>query len=207
MILVLASMVLYGIIHSLLAGQVKPWFQRQFGERTYHGLYRLFFNVTAVITLIPTMLLMVTQGENIVWEIDSMWGPVIFIVQIIGVIGLVVSLLQIDLGQFAGTAQLRAYLNDAPLPMTDEPLQTGGLYRFVRHPLYLFSMLAIWSVMSMSEAYLGFCLGATLYFVVGSFYEEKRLIRQFGDSYIAYQKQVAWLIPFVKVSGSSANKT
>lgn len=206
-ILVFMSMVLYGVVHSFLAGRFKLWFQDQFGEYVFHGLYRLFFNLMSIITLLPTLALMMSQGDKIVWEIDSSLHPLIVSVQIIGIVGLIVSLLQIDLGRFVGTKQLQAFLNDEQLPLPDESLQTRGLYRFVRHPLYLFSILAIWSVMSMSEAYLGFCLGATLYFVIGSYYEEKRLVRAFSNSYTDYQKQVPWLIPFVKYPYFPRNKT
>jgi len=199
MILVLISMLIYGLFHTLLAGQFKTWFQRQFGDRVFYGLYRLIFNLLAVITLAPAYLLMSIQERNTLWEIPTNSQPILLIIQVISGIGLIVSLLQIDLLRFLGLRQLMAYFNDAPLPLPNENLQIRGLYRIVRHPLYLFSIVSIWSVSIMSDVYLGFCVGATLYFVVGSFYEERRLVKTFGESYIEYQRQVPWLIPFVRL--------
>lgn len=199
MIIVLISMLIYGLFHTLLAGQFKTWFQQQFGDRVFYGLYRLIFNILAVITLIPAYLLMSIQESHIVWEIPTNLQSILLIIQAISGIGLIVSLLQIDLLRFLGLRQVMAYFNDAPLPLPNEKLQIRGLYKIVRHPLYLFSIVSIWSVSIMSDVYLGFCVGTTLYFVVGSLYEERRLAKTFGESYIQYQQQVPWLIPFVRL--------
>jgi protein-S-isoprenylcysteine O-methyltransferase Ste14 len=197
MIAVLIAMLIFGLIHSILAGrEIKTAFQRRFGDRACHGLYRIVYNGVTVMTLIPIAYLIVFAETRQVWQFDLRWELPLMIVQGIGLVGLVVSLLQIDLGRFLGTAQLRAYLSGAPLPLPPEPLQTSGLYAIVRHPLYLFSLLTIWPVTTMTDTYLGFCIGATLYFVIGSWYEERRLIGAFGDDYRAYQRRIPWLIPF-----------
>jgi protein-S-isoprenylcysteine O-methyltransferase Ste14 len=78
-----------------------------------------------------------------------------------------------------------------------EPLQTGGVYQLVRHPLYLFSLMVIWPLPAMTEAMLGFNIAATIYFTFGSLLEERRLVAIFGQDYITYQQRVPWLIPFI----------
>ena len=197
MILVLISVFTFGVIHTLTAGQFKRWFRDRFGERAYDGLYRVFYNILSLITLAPISLLFSLRPGDTVWVIDLRWEPLLLIIQAIGLIGLVISLLQIDLGRFLGISQLFAYLRGAPLPLPDEKLQTGGLYRFVRHPLYLFSILTIWPVTTMTQGYFGFCVGATLYFLIGSIYEERRLIRYFGQDYEDYRKRVSRIVPFI----------
>ncbi|NDJ62680.1 MAG: isoprenylcysteine carboxylmethyltransferase family protein, partial [Chloroflexi bacterium] len=119
-------------------------------------------------------------------------------VQIVGFAGLMISLLQIDLGQFTGLSQVLAYLNGERLPLPTEPLQTGGVYRLVRHPLYLFSLLLIWPMPIMTEALLAFNLVSTWYFAIGSLLEERRMLALFGDEYAEYRQRVPWLIPFVR---------
>ncbi len=195
---VLFSVFAFGVIHSLTAGQVKAWFRERFGDRAYYGLYRVFYNILSLIILAPISLLFSLSPGGIVWNIDLKYEPVLLTIQAIGLIGLVVSLVQIDLGRFIGITQFFAYMCGTPLPLPDEKLQTNGLYRFVRHPLYFFSILAIWPVTTMTEAYLGFCIGATLYFIIGSIYEERRLVHYFGTEYEEYRHRVPRLIPFLQ---------
>ncbi|MDX2076038.1 MAG: NnrU family protein [bacterium] len=198
MIAVLLAIVAFGFIHSILASQeAKSAFEEKFGERAYHGLYRLIYNGITIMTLLPVGALMISQSNRIVWQVEAPISILFLMLQGIGVIGLLISVLQIDGGQFLGTSQAIAYFTGAKLPLPKEPLSVKGVYAFVRHPLYLFSLMVLWFVPTMSEGYLGFCIGATLYFIIGSWYEEKRLIAYFGDEYRAYQKKVAWMIPFV----------
>lgn len=195
----LVLMIVFGISHSILAGHsFKQAFRARCGERVYQGVYRLFYNIVAVISLAPVAYLLAFHPGAEVWRIPSGWRPVLFIIQGIGLIGFVLSLLQIDLWRFAGISQIIAYLKGDDLPLPDELLQTRGVYALVRHPLYLFSLMLIWPVQTMNAMYLGFCLGATVYFIVGSLYEERRLAVAFGQPYEEYQRRVAWLIPGVR---------
>ena len=36
----------------------------------------------------------------------------------------------------------------------------------------------------------------TVYLIVGTYLEEKKLVREFGESYRSYQKKVSMLIPY-----------
>ncbi len=201
---VLFAMGLYGLFHSILASrEFKNAIKHRVGDQVYHGFYRLFFNVVAVVTFAPIAGLIVFREGNRVWQIDLQYEPLLLIVQVIGVLGFVVSLLQIDLSRFAGVRQAMAYFNDEPLPLADESLTTTGVYRLVRHPLYLFSLMLIWPVTTMTEAYLGFAIGATVYFLVGSIYEERRMLQNFGEAYQTYRERVPWMIPFLRFSNNS----
>lgn len=199
--IILLAMLGYGFIHTWLAGAFKPVFRSRFGDRAYEGLYRILFNVVAAAGLgaIGLAMILLDAREPVIWVLPASLEPVLIVVQGIGIAGAVVSLLQIDLGRFTGLSQLRAYLAGEPLPLPPEPLRVTGVYRWVRHPLYLFSLMALWPVTVMRGAYFGFCLGATIYFVIGSLYEERRMVAAFGEAYRAYQRQTPWLIPFVRL--------
>lgn len=199
LIIILIAMLIYGVFHSLMASdRLKSAFRQRMGQRTYQGLYRLFYNALALITLAPILLLVIFRSGSIVWSIPLDWEPLLLIIQAIGLIGLVISLLQIDLMRFAGLKQTHAYFTGGTLPLPLESMQTSGLYGFVRHPLYLFSLMVIWPVTSMTAAYLGFCIGATLYLLIGSIYEERRLIDAYGQEYRDYQARVPWMVPFMR---------
>ena len=76
-------------------------------------------------------------------------------------------------------------------------LQTGGLHQFVRHPLYFGTLLFIWSCFLLFPMWnnLIACLVITIYTIIGIKIEERKLIREFGDSYIIYSRNVPMLIP------------
>jgi protein-S-isoprenylcysteine O-methyltransferase Ste14 len=82
-----------------------------------------------------------------------------------------------------------------PKPM---PITVAGPYRWVRHPLYLFMILMIWSCPDLTRDRLLFNLLWTVWIVIGSYFEEIDLIAEFGDAYREYQKRVPMLVPFLK---------
>jgi protein-S-isoprenylcysteine O-methyltransferase Ste14 len=43
----------------------------------------------------------------------------------------------------------------------------------------------------------------TVYIIIGTKLEEKKLVLEFGEAYIKYQKEVPMLIPFTKVEKRS----
>ena len=204
MIPVLITMIAFSILHSLSAGdRPRAFFRRHWGDRAYHGLYRLIYNLFAALTLVPVFLALLFSPGAVIWSTES---PVAFIfigIQLTGLIGLLISLLQIDLARFAGLRQFIAYVRGEPLPLPAEPLQLRGVYQLVRHPLYLFSLLVIWPGPIMTEGLLAFNIAATLYFIVGSLLEERRMIAQFGQAYIDYQRRTPWIIPFPRRSLNS----
>ncbi len=78
------------------------------------------------------------------------------------------------------------------------PITVAGPYRWVRHPLYLFMILMIWSCPDLTTDRLLFNLLWTVWIVIGSHFEEIDLIAEFGDAYREYQKKVPMLIPLLK---------
>ncbi|MEO0562468.1 MAG: NnrU family protein, partial [Chloroflexota bacterium] len=188
-------MLFFAITHSILARlSVKGWFRTKMGEREYEGFYRILYNVVSVLTLLPAGLVLISDAGSIMWSVE---GPIAIgfrLLQLIGLVGLSLSILQIDGGRFIGTSQVVAYLTGEPLPLPPEPLQTGGVYRIVRHPLYLFSLMLLWFTPTMTSTSLVFVICATAYFMIGSWFEERTMIKLFGAPYQKYQrKQVKWM--------------
>ncbi|NWF68700.1 MAG: isoprenylcysteine carboxylmethyltransferase family protein [Chloroflexi bacterium] len=194
--IILLTLLIFAVPHSLLAGQnVKNWIRERLGARAYEGFYRIGYNVFATITLLPISALLVLAPGAPVWHIEgaALWP--LLALQAVGAVGFALSLLQIDLWRFAGVRQLLAYVRGEALPLADEPLQTHGVYSIVRHPLYLFSLLVMWPLGTMYESTLALNTAATLYFIIGSRLEERRMVAAFGQPYIEYQRRVPWLIP------------
>jgi methanethiol S-methyltransferase len=71
-----------------------------------------------------------------------------------------------------------------------------GPYLWVRHPLYFFMLVLIWSFPDVSLDRLLFNVLWTLWTVLGAYLEEKDLVAEFGDKYRHYQKTVPMLFPW-----------
>lgn len=193
------SMIGYGIFHSWLASiGLKTRIRALIGDRRFHGLYRAGYNVFAIVSLAPIFALVAVRPGTQVWQLTGLYPIFLVMVQGVGLIGLAMSLLQIDLGQFIGLTQLRAFMRKEALPLPQEILQFEGVYRLVRHPLYLFTLMVIWPMSSMSESLLAFNLLATVYFVAGSILEERKLVQAYGEVYRIYQRRTPALIPLVR---------
>ena len=74
-------------------------------------------------------------------------------------------------------------------------LRQPFLYRMVRHPLQLGLIIGFWATPDMTVGHLLFAAAMTTYSLTGLYFEEKALVRQFGDAYRHYQQTTPKLIP------------
>jgi protein-S-isoprenylcysteine O-methyltransferase Ste14 len=79
-------------------------------------------------------------------------------------------------------------------PSNRDALQLSGPYRFVRHPLYLGWILAVFGAAHMTGDRLAFAVMTTAYLFIAIPWEERSLLRVFGDEYARYQQHVRWRV-------------
>jgi protein-S-isoprenylcysteine O-methyltransferase Ste14 len=80
-------------------------------------------------------------------------------------------------------------------------LKRSGLLGVVRHPMYLALILYLWcQTFRTIDLVINTLL--TLYVLIGTWLEERKLILEFGEAYLEYQRQVPMLIPFAKRRGN-----
>ncbi|HDK37870.1 MAG TPA: hypothetical protein ENG92_02495 [Thiolapillus brandeum] len=180
----------YFIIHSLLASlRVKsyvadhwPWLM---------PWYRLFFNVVAVLLLaIPLFLIWVIGGETVfAWK--GIWWWLANGLVLAAVAGLIYSMRHYDGSEFLGLRQLR---EDERRVEDQEQFRISPLHQYVRHPWYFLGLVLIWT-RDMTAAMLVSAVLMTLYFILGSWLEERKLLIYYGDAYREYRQQVSGLLP------------
>ncbi len=67
----------------------------------------------------------------------------------------------------------------------------------VRHPMYLALILYLWcQTFRIMDLVVNALL--TLYVLIGTWLEERKLVLEFGEAYLQYQREVPMLIPFSK---------
>lgn len=195
-ILIFATFAVFALIHSMTAGiWLKDWLARRFSVRAVDGWYRLAYNSFAIMSFIPVFALLVLLPDWTLYEARPPWGLLCLALQALGSIGIVVALLTTDAWHFVGIRQVWEYLSGRQAIAGQTPLRTNGLYRLVRHPLYTFSLVIIWAIPHMTFNLLIFNISATIYFAVGSIFEERRLELAYGDEYRAYRRRVSRLFP------------
>lgn len=185
-----AAAVLYGLIHSLMAAtSLKQLVISVFGQAA-KKYYRLFYSISSVILLLPVLALPLLIPDKALYTIPAPYVYLTGAVQVVSVALLTYSVLQTGALQFIGIRQA--------LGMGDnDTLNTGGLYRYVRHPLYTFSLLFIWLTPTMTRNMLLLYAGITMYVFVGAIFEERKLLEKFGEDYRQYRKRTPFIIPFL----------
>ena len=108
---------------------------------------------------------------------------------------LIVAVLQTDTLSFVGLRQLFEEERSGKLI-------TSGLYHFIRHPLYTFGLLFIWLSPSVTVNSFVMYLALTIYIFVGAYFEEKKLLREFGQEYEEYKSVTPMIVPFLKFTGN-----
>jgi protein-S-isoprenylcysteine O-methyltransferase Ste14 len=73
--------------------------------------------------------------------------------------------------------------------------RTPGLYKLVRHPLYIGWLTIFWAAPIMTVAHLIFALATSAYILIAIRFEEHDLVTAFGDVYVDYRARTPMLIP------------
>jgi protein-S-isoprenylcysteine O-methyltransferase Ste14 len=80
---------------------------------------------------------------------------------------------------------------------------TGGFYKYARHPLYTAGLIFIWLLPSMTCNLLALNIGLTVYLFVGAYFEERKLLLEFGEAYAEYRRRTPMFVPFLHIPHKS----
>lgn len=183
---------LYGGLHSFLASTTaKRMAVRWIGPRG-KLFYRLFFVLISIVTFLPLLYLVARLPDRGIYVIDYPLSLLTSLIQLLGLAIALVSLVQTGLAHFIGVDLILDWVNN----IEREPVFiTTGVYRWVRHPLYTGSLLFLWAFPFMSWNLLAFNLGATAYFLIGSRFEENKLVNDYGQAYVNYRTRTPPFLP------------
>jgi len=187
----------FGAGHSMLAGaRGRGWLEHRFGQG-----HRLAYNAFAVAHILAVVAVgWVLLGDRpafglptpLVWSLHALSAA--------GVIAMVIFLRSYDTSRLIGTAQWRGHGED-----DDEPLNLNGPHRWVRHPLYVAGFMILWG-RALDPLGLHTALWGTAYLIVGTLFEERKLLARYGEAYAAYRRSVPMFIPWRKAGSARTRK-
>lgn len=181
---------LFGIQHSVMA---RESFKKRLERWIPPSLERSLFVLVAVLVLG----LLVWQWRplpDLVWSVENpLLRTLIYLLFGLGWVTMLLATYLIDHYELFGVRQVLLHLRGYRLlPQT---FKTPLLYQHVRHPMMVGFLAGFWAAPDMTLGHLIFALGMSGYILIGIFYEERDLLRQFGQQYRRYQCMVPRLVP------------
>lgn len=190
-IYIICASVLWGVVHSLLASHaVKDALRRIVGPLVFDRLYRFSYNLFSLASFFPIIAILYSFPDQPLYSIPSPWVYLTAVIQGLAAIALIAAVMQTGPFEFAGLTQLTEVGEGKPAELI-----TGGLYAAVRHPLYTGTLILIWLVPDMTVNRLTLFAVLTIYILVGAWFEERKLLKDFGPAYADYQAKTPMLIP------------
>jgi protein-S-isoprenylcysteine O-methyltransferase Ste14 len=173
--LLAGAWLLFALSHSFLAG---ARLERLFGRSS-----RLAYNFIAVVMTAIPLAMLVRYPAMLLWD-DPAWLQTTRTVVSVALLAAFMHTLKFySVGGFLG------------LQVDTWPLTFSPWHCWVRHPWYFLLLIFIWT-RAMTDMWLLSALCITLYLVVGSRLEERRLLRLHPGSYAQYAAIVPGLMPW-----------
>jgi methanethiol S-methyltransferase len=165
--------------------------------KNYYAFYRVFYILVSLTLIIPLIMYTAQADTNIILTYN-------YPLSIIRNVLLYGSLLiffwafffNYDSLTFFGIRQILNFGKPKKINPSEEIKRTG-LLGIMRHPMYFALIIFLWcQTFRIMDIVINMVL--TIYVLIGTKLEEKKLVLEFGDTYIKYQKDVPMLIPFSK---------
>jgi methanethiol S-methyltransferase len=130
----------------------------------------------------------------VVWSIQNeLLGKVLVAVSLLGFAMLLVASFLINHFELFGLQQVYMHVKGASA--SPIAFKSPGLYKLVRHPIYVGLLIFAWVTPVMTVGHLLFATGSLIYILIGVRFEERDLVDQFGETYKRYQQRVRGLLP------------
>lgn len=181
---------IYCVLHSVLASE---GLKRKLRQRmSNYKWYRLWYTLFAFVFLVVVLYYQISIPTIEVFAASNLLLVAGGIICSFGIVIMAICIRK----YFMNLSGLRSLVVE---DFSNE-LQITGIHRYIRHPLYLGTFGFIWGLFLLLP-YLSFLIAniaITLYTLIGIELEEKKLVNEFGSSYLDYQATVPKLIPFLK---------
>jgi methanethiol S-methyltransferase len=164
--------------------------------------YRLFFNLVAIVALVP----IVIYSRGVKGEVLFTWDGYLVVLKwalvAVGLLIFAAGSRHYDMLQFLGIRQIKAGTRHSLINKSGA-LDTSGVLGLIRHPYYTATVLLFWAS-DLDTTTLVINIVVTVYVVIGTLLEERKLRLEFGESYRRYQAGVSMFVPWKWAKGLAA---
>jgi protein-S-isoprenylcysteine O-methyltransferase Ste14 len=185
----------FGVFHSLtVSEEYERLARRAMGERAFATFHRLLFTAYSAAATAATLLYIGSLPDAPLYRIEGWPRLLLHAAQASG--AALLFLTPWDLWEFIGLRQLLRFLRREGAGSGERKrLFTGKAYGIVRHPIYLGCsiLLAFHPVQTRNS--IASTAAIVAYFYIGTFFEERRMERMFGEEYREYRKRVPRFLP------------
>lgn len=187
---------LFSVQHSLMA---RPFFKRWLTRLVPQPAERSTYVLASSVALALVFVFWQPLG-GLVWDVQTpFWRTFLYVLFAVGWLLIVSATFLIDHFDLFGMRQVWLHLMNKPYACLT--FATPGLYKWVRHPLYLGWLLAFWSTPTMTGTHLCFASLMSVYILTAVRLEERDLVQTLGDDYRRYRERVPMILPFTRRKG------
>lgn len=193
---------LFALQHLIMARQsFKRWWTRVIPEPMERSTFVLAANLCLVV-----LFFFWQPIPAIVWEIEGQILPWVFHASLLlGCLLVVYSSFLIDHFDLLGLRQVYCYFRNEPyVPV---PFKVSSLYKEIRHPMMLGILMVLWSTPVMTVGHFILSTGFSAFIFIGVWFEERDLMRDFGQAYAAYRQRTRMLVPSLRRKTASMPQT
>lgn len=182
-------LLLFAVQHSVMA---RPWFKRWWTKFVPPPIERSTFVLFSSLALI-VLYWQWRALPAVVWSLEGAAASLMVALFWTGWATVLISTFVISHFHLFGLTQVHYHFLGK---QAGEPqFETKAFYRLVRHPIMLGFIVAFWATPQMTMGHLLFAVATTGYILVALQFEERDLLRMFGEKYARYREEVRMLIP------------
>ena len=185
----------FALFHSLTVSErYERWARRAMGDRAFSAHHRLLFTLYSAAAAAAVLLYVRSLPDAPLYRVDG-WLRLLFrSVQACAAAFLLWT--PWDLKEFIGLRQWeRSRRGEPGREGENDRLFTGKAYAVVRHPLYLGCSAILAFQPGQTRNSLASTAAIVAYLYAGTFLEERRMVRKFGDAYRRYRERVPRFLP------------
>jgi len=168
--------------------------------RSYYAFYRLFYVMISLILLVPV----IKYTGQVDTKVIITYGYSLSIIRYACIAGSLAIFFHAFFFSYSSLSfiGIRQILNFKKTPDKDSSIDItqNGLLGIIRHPMYFATLVLLWcGTCRVMDIIINAIL--TIYVIIGTMLEERKLVLEYGDKYVKYQQAVPMLIPFTKRRG------